>query len=238
MFAGFTVVAFSAALLFIAACAGWEVAKGRLTKEDLMTFSKCTLLLGHRTFLILRAAADMVEGVVAAERLLNLTNRAGDKGMPMDAVEDGANVLLPATLELASISMEDVSFSFRSDPSRQILSGINLVLSPDKIVALVGKTFQGLLTGHYKLQEGEGRVPVDFVGEGQTDLHSIHGKSRIRLIQLVPQQPALLDDLVADNVSYADSFQRTSLALSAAGCDALLSALLGGTSYMAGRNGN
>mmetsp|Transcript_11925 Transcript_11925/g.23774 ORF Transcript_11925/g.23774 Transcript_11925/m.23774 type:complete len:245 (-) Transcript_11925:255-989(-) len=244
MFAGFTVVAFSAALLFIAACAGWEVAKGRLTKEDLMTFSKCTLLLGHGTFGVLRAAADMVGGVVAAERLLNLTDGTVDEGAPMDAAEDGAIVSSPLTSELASISMEDVFFSYRSDPDRRILSGINLVLSPGKIVALVGKngsgksTIAGLLAGHYKLKEGEGRVAVDFVGEGRTDLHSIHGKNRIRLIQLVPQQPALLDNSVADNVSYADSFQRTSLALSAAGCDALLSALLGGTSYMAGRNGN
>eukprot|EP00588_Corethron_pennatum_P019223 CAMPEP_0194309936 /NCGR_PEP_ID=MMETSP0171-20130528/6905_1 /TAXON_ID=218684 /ORGANISM="Corethron pennatum, Strain L29A3" /LENGTH=638 /DNA_ID=CAMNT_0039063331 /DNA_START=140 /DNA_END=2056 /DNA_ORIENTATION=- len=244
VFAGFTVVASSAALLFIAACAGREVAKGRLTEEDLMTFSKCTLLLGHGTFGVLRAAADMVGGVVAAERLLNLTDGTVDEGAPMDAAEDGAIVSSPLTSELASISMEDVFFSYRSDPDRRILSGINLVLSPGKIVALVGKngsgksTIAGLLAGHYKLKEGEGRVAVDFVGEGRTDLHSIHGKNRIRLIQLVPQQPALLDNSVADNVSYADPLRRAGPALSAAGCDALLAALPGGTSYMVGRNGD
>jgi ABC-type multidrug transport system fused ATPase/permease subunit len=108
----------------------------------------------------------------------------------------------PADLDVKSCKVEfkDVSFSY--DERKDVLKNINFVAEPGKTVAFVGETGGGkstmlkLLFRFYDVTRGS--VTID----GQ-DLRSVTVSSLREALGAVPQDPALFNQSILENVRYA-----------------------------------
>jgi ABC-type multidrug transport system fused ATPase/permease subunit len=145
------------------------------------------------------------------------------------------------------LSVENVTFSYKADPSNVILQDLSFSLSRGEVVALVGKNGSGkstaasILAGMYHPQSGEislynddaaSQKPLNYI----TD---VGREDKVNLVQVVPQVPAIFDMAVLDNVRYSRpdaSEEDVSAAMKSANCD-FVSTLEGGLEYQVGRNG-
>ncbi|KAG9233515.1 hypothetical protein BJ875DRAFT_505324 [Amylocarpus encephaloides] len=103
-------------------------------------------------------------------------------------------------LDKASIRFDDVSFSY--DERKQILKNISFTVAPGKTVALVGETGGGkstilkLVDRFYDVKSG--CISID----GQ-DIREVKLSSLREHIGVVPQDPALFNDTIMNNIRYA-----------------------------------
>uniref|UniRef100_A0A7S4JIC7 Uncharacterized protein n=1 Tax=Odontella aurita TaxID=265563 RepID=A0A7S4JIC7_9STRA len=244
-FMGFTFAASSGALFLVFSAGGRAVAAGRMTSGELTSFATYTFLLGLGTSGIVKAMGEMAQGMVSAERVYGLMDGDADGKANEGSAAVAAPSNAPQTInpdEVDSISLESVTFSYRSDPTKSILRDVSLTLARGRVVALVGRngsgksTLASLLTALHVPRSGAVRVsPLHL------DLHALSRRDQSSLVQIVPQRPALFDDTVRANVTYADpeaSEGRVREALTAANCDGFLSKLDGGgLEFRVGRDG-
>ena len=107
--------------------------------------------------------------------------------------------------------MEHVDFTYRSNPEKQILRDLSFKLSRGEVVALVGKNGAGkssaaaLLTGMYTPSKGKIAVHTKSpIKEDHVDYsNDLDRQTQARLVQVVPQQPALFNMTVLENVRYS-----------------------------------
>ena len=100
-----------------------------------------------------------------------------------------------------AIEYRDVTFSYKSDPSRQILQGINLRIEKGKVIALVGQSGAGkttladLLPRFYDVATGE--ITIDGRDIRQSKVADLRG-----LFGIVSQEPILFNDTVYSNIVF------------------------------------
>lgn len=98
------------------------------------------------------------------------------------------------------IELREVGFRYRED-SPIVLKGINLVIQPGTVVALVGPTGAGkttianLITRFYDVSEG--CVLIDGI-----DIRSVTQKSLHQYVRVVSQDPFLFSRTIAENIRY------------------------------------
>jgi ABC-type multidrug transport system fused ATPase/permease subunit len=98
------------------------------------------------------------------------------------------------------IELRQVRFQYRED-SPIVLNGIDLVIQPGTVVALVGPTGAGkttianLITRFYEVSEG--CILIDGI-----DIRSVTQKSLHQHIRVVSQDPFLFSRTIADNIRY------------------------------------
>ncbi len=130
----------------------------------------------------------------AAERLMELLAIRPDIVAPVNPRP------LP-TPSPGTIAFENVRFSYPTRPSERSLNGISFKVAPGQTVAIVGPSGAGkstlfnLILRFYDVQGG--RIDVDGVPVNEADLTTLRGR-----ISLVPQETALFDDTVAENIRY------------------------------------
>ncbi|MBP6881882.1 MAG: ABC transporter ATP-binding protein [Candidatus Pacebacteria bacterium] len=110
---------------------------------------------------------------------------------PKDAIE---------TKITGRVEFKDVSYHY-SDGKKGVLQGVNFHVTPGEVVALVGESGVGksttisLISGYYFPVQGE--VLIDGVDTRHLNLHSLRSS-----IGVVPQEVALFNDTILNNIRY------------------------------------
>ena len=251
MFMGFIFAASSGALFMVFNAGGKAVAAGRMTSGDLTSFATYSFLLGLGTSGIFKAASEMVQGMVCAERVYRLIGVDSDKDDSKTETEkastdkavpslNGSNSTVDAST-IDSIAFEDVQFAYSSNPSSPVLQGLSFELKRGTVVALVGKngsgktTIASLLAALYRPQSGR----IVLSSDKKTDYNSLDRNSQKQVVQIVPQQPALFNTSILENVRYSkpEATEKEAVAaMDAANCN-FVDNLEGGIQYQVGLTG-
>lgn len=129
--------------------------------------------------------------LIDAERLLQLLNTK-----PTVADKDQKEL----QIKKCKVEFKDVNFAY--DERKQVLKGINFVAQPGQTIAFVGETGGGkstmlkLLFRFYDVTNGS--ITID-----DQDIRSVTQSSLREALGVVPQDPALFNMSIRDNVRYA-----------------------------------
>lgn len=237
-FMGFMFAASGGALYMVFNAGGKAVADGRMSSGDLTSFATYSFLLGLGTSGIFKALGESTQGLVSADRVYSLMDGSADA----KSSNEGQTKSLSSDAEsVESISMENVSFSYKSLPEKSVLNGVSLKMERGKVIAVVGKngsgktTMASVISGLYAPQEGKMTLQPSGL-----DFSDLDRQSQSSLIQVVPQHPALFDTSIKSNVTYSNpnaSDDDIKKALTIANCNDFISKLDDGLNFRVGRNG-
>lgn len=220
----------------------------KMTSGQLTSFGTYSFMLALGTAGVVRAMGEYSKGIQCAARLYNLIDNETNAEEQKPSEQETKDTLSTVNTDLVQkLSVENVTFSYKADPSNVILQDLSFSLSRGEVVALVGKNGSGkstaasILAGMYHPQSGEislynddaaSQKPLNYI----TD---VGREDKVNLVQVVPQVPAIFDMAVLDNVRYSRpdaSEEDVSAAMKSANCD-FVSTLEGGLEYQVGRNG-
>lgn len=243
-FMGFIFIASSGALFMVFNAGGKSVARGKMTAGDLTSFATYTFLLGLGTSGVFKALSELAQGMVSAARVYRLIDGPEGEEQKNETKETteitktvGAKIDVAA---VNSVSFNGVSFAYKANPDKKVLKNVSFDLERGIVVALVGKngsgktTIASLLAALYEPQSGS------IVLSDGGDYNSLDRQVQKQLIQVVPQNPALFDTSVLENVKYSypeATDEQAMAAMKMANCDSFVSKLEGGVQYKVGPNG-
>jgi len=112
----------------------------------------------------------------------------------------GNDMIVPENCDQSSLALKNVSFSYRLNPTVKVLSGINLHLQPNKIVALVGGSGGGKSSITRLLQRfydpTEGTIELNDININSIDVSWL--RSHIRCIdqdQILPPDMTIFENI-------------------------------------------
>jgi ABC-type multidrug transport system fused ATPase/permease subunit len=173
---------------------GYQVIIGSLSAGGLVAFYGYTLQL----FIPLYGVMDIYSKLQRAGASVRRIREVAEAETAV-ADRSGASPLSPNAP--GAVELKNVSFCYH--PDRPVLNGINLRVEPGEKVALTGASGDGkstiarLLARLYDVQEGA--VLVDGLDVRGTKLKSLRSS-----IILAPQEPALFDMTLRENLLYGD----------------------------------
>jgi subfamily B ATP-binding cassette protein MsbA len=196
-----------------------RVTSGALAPEDFVSFFASVFLLYRPAKGIAETHTWVMQGVAALDRLEAVLGEATE---PPD---------LPDARAVSGLSdavrFEAAAFAYPDAPEALVLQGVDLALGRGEMVAVVGGSGAGKTTLASLLLRFDdptaGRVTLDGV-----DLRSIRRGSLRSLCALVTQEPLLLRDSIAGNITCAEESPdpaRLAAAVRATGLDALVASL-------------
>jgi subfamily B ATP-binding cassette protein MsbA len=167
-----------------------RIDNGTLTIGGLMAYMAAIAAMYQPMKKLNKVNLSVNTALTAAERVFRMLDIPNE-------VEDRAGA--PAIASVGSgIRYENVSFRYESDP---VLTGVDLIVAPGEIVALVGgsgagkSTFVNLLPRFYDVNGG--RITVDGRDIRDVKLSALRG-----LMGLVTQEVVLFNDTVRNNIAY------------------------------------
>ncbi|MGN7246526.1 ABC transporter ATP-binding protein [Janibacter anophelis] len=175
----------------IAVIGGLRVASGTMTLGDVQAFIQYSRQFTQPLTQVASMANLMQSGVASAERVFEV----------LDAPEQVADPSAPAVAGAGHgrVEFEDVSFSY--DPARPLIEGLDLVVEPGQMVAIVGPTGAGkttlvnLIMRFYELDSG--RITIDGV-----DITRMSRKELRSRTGMVLQDTWLFAGTIGDNIAY------------------------------------
>ncbi|HEX6000166.1 MAG TPA: ABC transporter transmembrane domain-containing protein [Hyphomicrobiaceae bacterium] len=225
----FLVVASIVAVLWFGAR---MVISGQMTAGQLGQFILYAVLAGGALAELSEVWSEIASAAGAAERMMELLATPPQIAAPADARP------MPQP-SLGTVEMRDVRFVYPTRPDISALNGVSFRIAKGETVALVGPSGAGkstifnLILRFYDPQSGT--VLVDGLAVECVDPDELR-----RRIALVPQETALLDDTVLENIRYgrADaSFADVQRAAAAAHAHAFVMALPEGYATRLGERG-
>jgi ABC-type multidrug transport system fused ATPase/permease subunit len=171
---------------------GALVAAGDLTAGALTAFLVYTLLIAMGLGTLADLWAEAMRGLGSAERVFELIDRA-----PAMSLRGGRQLERVA----GRLAYEDVRFSYPARPDQVVLHGVDLLVEPGEVVALVGpsgagkSTLGSLLVRLY--DPSAGRLTLDGV-----DLRELDPSWLRAQVGVVSQEPVLFSTTIAENVRY------------------------------------
>lgn len=236
----------TSALCGILLAGGKAVEAKRMTHGQLLSFGTYSFLLALGSAGIAKASGEYMNGIQSAARLYSLAYPKDDKKDEKKTVPTSDDTTLSFDPNKAQkITFDEVSFSYKSQPSSKVLQTLSLSLSRGEVVAIAGKNGSGktslamLLSGLYSPTSGS--IVVDCDSQRIDYVNALDRRSQTALIQVVPQQPALFNTSVIENVRYTNPLatdEEVSKVMIAANCEDFVSRLEGGMQYQVGRNGS
>jgi len=237
----------TSALCGVLFAGGKAVETKRMTHGNLLSFSTYSFMLALGSAGLARAVGEYMQGMRCATRLYALAHPLVEN--VKTKYEQESKNLDPQLVQ--SISMERVSFSFQNE-DRLVLQDISMVLKRGTVVALTGQNGSGkstlatVLAGLYSPKSGkilaETKSSEDKSISTKYDfVNEFDRSNQASVVQVVPQQPALFNTSIIENVRYScpqASNSKVSEALKAANCDNFISTLDGGAEFQVGRNGS
>jgi ATP-binding cassette subfamily B protein len=209
---------------------GSLVAAGELTAGALTAFLVYTLLIAMGLGALADIWAEAMRALGAAERVFDLTER------PPEMPVSGGRHLERVT---GRVAYESVRFRYPTRPDVEVLQGIDLVVEPGQVVALVGPSGGGKSTMGAMLSRlydpSAGRLTLDGV-----DLRDLDPAWLRRLVGVVSQEPVLFSTSIAENVRYGcpgATGDDVKQALRAANAEAFVSAFPDGLATKVGERG-
>ena len=181
-----------AALALVLWYGGTLVMAGALSVGDLTAFLLYTLYLAFALGGISGLYGDFSRAVGAGERVFELLDRKPD--MPAGGGRTLGSVV-------GKVALEHVDFTYPTRPDAPVLRGLDLVLEPGKVLALVGpsgggkSTVAALIARFY--DPTAGRITFDGV-----DLRELDTRWVREQIGMVAQEPVLFAASIEDNIRY------------------------------------
>jgi ATP-binding cassette subfamily B protein len=191
------------------------VVGGTMTGGQLGQFLLYAVLAGGALAELSEVWGELASAAGAAERMMELLATAPQVTAPARPRP------LPQP-PLGTVELRDVHFAYPTRPGVSALNGVSLKVDRGETVALVGPSGAGkstifnLILRFYDAQLGE--VLVDGLPVDEVDPHALRSR-----IALVPQDVALFDDTVMENIRYgrsdasAEEVQRAAVAAHAQG---------------------
>jgi ABC-type multidrug transport system fused ATPase/permease subunit len=217
---------------------------------QLVSFGTYSFLLALGSAGVVKALGEFQQGRQAAARVYRLIGQVEESGIE----EKDAIVPTTSVVHFSSarhLKVNNLYFAYQNDPTIEILQDVSLTLSRGEVVAMVGKNGAGkstvamILAGMYKPKSGSILVEHDnatSVERNRCDyVRDLQRVEQSKLVQVVPQHPAIFGATILDNVRYARpeaSEQEVVEALKAANAEQFVSTLEGGLMYQVGRNGS
>jgi ATP-binding cassette, subfamily B, bacterial MsbA len=193
-----------AAVIIIIWFGGHEVLAGRLTIGDLIAFLFYMFMLVGPLIALSNLYAQIQAALAAAERVFELLDE------PVDVTVDTGQELPVIT---GHVNFDAVSFAYAVPAistdetpgerkiARPVLRDLTFEALPGQVVALVGPSGAGktttlnLLMRLYEIEEGSIRVD-DY------DIRQVTSQSLRAQVAIVPQEPLLFGDSIAENIRY------------------------------------
>ncbi len=185
---------------------GHEVLAGRLTAGDLVAFLFYLFMLVEPLVALSNLYSQIQAALAAAERVFEVLDE------PIDASSsDASGQELPAIS--GHVSFEKVSFSYpltltrpddipeEAQAGRAVLRDVTFEAQSGQVVALVGPSGAGktttlnLLMRLYEINTGTIRID-------SFDIRTVQTQSLRAQIAIVPQEPTLFGDSIAENIRY------------------------------------
>jgi subfamily B ATP-binding cassette protein MsbA len=173
------------------AMAAREIAAGRLTLGEFMTFAMLLGFLASPVYVMVAVASQFADALVSIERVQQILDESPEGGVQ--------GTERPASLR-GDLAVEDLRFSYR--PGVPVLHGVSFAAAAGTSVALVGpsgggkSTLVALIARFYEPDAGTIRV------DGRDAAALPVGEYR-RALGVVPQDTFLFDASVRDNVRVA-----------------------------------
>eukprot|EP00898_Chlorokybus_atmophyticus_P008988 jgi/Chlat1/9090/Chrsp97S08376 len=168
--------------------------RGQLTAQQLTSFILYIELAVSASLAIGEQWAGVMEAIGASERVLELL----DKPPAAQLIPGGGRKLEKLT---GHIEFRNVSFHYPTRPQAQILKGVDLVMKPGQVTALVGLSGSGKSTLVSLLQRfyepTEGTVLID--GWPLTELDVKWFRSQLGVVS---QEPSLFVADIETNIAY------------------------------------
>jgi ATP-binding cassette subfamily B protein len=170
---------------------GHLVLEGAMSVGDLTAFLVYTILVAASLGALTDLYGDLTKAGGAAERLFELLDRT--PAMPKKGEQ------LPDVR--GAIALEQVEFRYPARPDVRVLDGIDLLIAPGQLVAIVGasgagkSTIASLLSRLYDPNAGTVRL------DGK-DLRALDPDWLREQVGVVSQEPILFSTSIADNIRY------------------------------------
>ena len=229
---------------------GKAVEAKRMDHGQLVSFGTYSFLLALGSAGVVKAMGELQQGRQAAARVYRLIGREEASGKEVqDAIAP-----TPSSVHVASarhLKVNNLHFAYQSDPTVEILTDVSFTLSRGEVVAMVGKNGAGkstvamILAGMYTPMAGSIMIEHDNATSTESKRYDyvkeLERAEQAKLVQVVPQHPAIFGATVLDNVKYSRpeaTEDEVVKALKAANAEQFVSKLEGGLMYQVGRNGS
>jgi len=175
---------------------GLDVIEGRISPGELAAFVFYSLLVGVAAGAISEVIGELQRAAGSAARLFELLQTRPEFG------ERGKSTTRLPERVSGRIEIEHLRFCYPSRPETPALEDLCLTIEPGETLALVGPSGAGkstlfdLLLHFYSPQAGS--IRIDGIDSAALELADLR-----RCFALVPQNPALFNGSVADNIRYA-----------------------------------
>jgi ABC-type multidrug transport system fused ATPase/permease subunit len=242
----------TSALCGILYSGGKSVEAGRMNHGELVSFGTYSFMLALGSAGVVKALSEYMKGIDCVVRLYKLIDvEEGEDELEKDSSKKTEYVAIDVA-KVQSMTLENVCFHYKSDPTNEVLKNISLKLARGEVVALVGKngcgktTIASLLAGLYKPSSGRMLVHSASVDVDDTSLildytNELDRNHQTHIVQVVPQSPALFNTTILENIKYScpeASDEDVVAVMKTANCDGFVSKLDGGIHYQVGRNGS
>ncbi|KAM0793593.1 hypothetical protein ACM66B_001026 [Microbotryomycetes sp. NB124-2] len=195
LFYGGTGFAGNTTLILLLLYGGSLVSRGVISVGDLTSLMVYTFYIGSSLIGLTSFFGTIMKGLGASARVFELLD-----AKPV-SVQLGQGTILPVTAPPRRLVFDDVHFAYPSRPTTDILRGVNLVIEPGTITSIAGgsgsgkSTLANLLVRYY--DPSSGRVLY-----GDDDIRTFTPESWRKRIAIVPQDPALFSNTIAENIAY------------------------------------
>ena len=217
-----------AALIFYS---GKLIISGELAINNFFSFLAAMMLAYQPVKTLTKVNVAISQGFSAAERILPIIDIENE----INLNEQGEKL----TIEEGNIILDNINFSYKSNPENKVLQNISVKFTGGKMTALVGHSGSGKST----LLNMIPRIYLPTSGNiyfDNQDISKVNLMSLRNQISIVDQNTTLFDDTVFNNIKYArpdankeDILEAAKLSM----CDEFINNLENGFETMIGENG-
>ena len=217
-----------AALIFYS---GKLIISGELAINNFFSFLAAMMLAYQPVKTLTKVNVAISQGFSAAERILPIIDIENE----INLNEQGEKL----TIEEGNIVLDNINFSYKSNPENKVLQNISVKFTGGKMTALVGHSGSGKST----LLNMIPRIYLPISGNiyfDNQDISKVNLMSLRNQISIVDQNTTLFDDTVFNNIKYArpdankeDILEAAKLSM----CDEFINNLENGFETMIGENG-
>ena len=217
-----------AALIFYS---GKLIISGELAINNFFSFLAAMMLAYQPVKTLTKVNVAISQGFSAAERILPIIDIENE----INLNEQGEKL----TIEEGNIVLDNINFSYKSNPENKVLQNISVKFTGGKMTALVGHSGSGKST----LLNMIPRIYLPTSGNiyfDNQDISKVNLMSLRNQISIVDQNTTLFDDTVFNNIKYARPNANKDDVLEAAKlsmCDEFINNLENGFETMIGENG-
>ena len=184
---------------------GYLVSKEGLSYQDVIKVSEALIFGSWMLGQALAFAPNFNTAKISAGRIFRLLDRVPEIMTPPEFDERDKNWKADGLIQFSK-----VEFHYPTRPESQILRGLNLIVKPGQMVALVGQSGCGKSTCIQLLQRLydplSGNVTLD-----RRDISSVALSALRAQLGVVGQEPVLFDRTIAENIGYGDNNRHVSM---------------------------